>query len=115
MRDTAFLSRELSEQCEVVIRRFEDAWQGRLRPDLESYLPTTLTDDTRLLVELVHIDLDFRLRNGEPARVEHYLERYPLLKNDRDALLDLIVAEYNLRRHWRADVAAEEYPQRFPQ
>jgi hypothetical protein len=115
MRDTAILSREIPAECEAIIRRFEQAWQGQPQPDLESYLPSAQPVDTRLLFELVHIDLDFRLRKGEPARVEHYLERYLLQERDRAALLELIVAEYALRRHWQGEAALEEYLDRFPQ
>ena len=32
-----------------------------------------------LLVELVHVELELRLKAGEPARVEEYLRRYPEL------------------------------------
>ena len=32
-----------------------------------------------LLVELAHVDLEFRLKAGQAARVESYLDRYPLL------------------------------------
>ena len=35
-----------------------------------------------VLVELVHIDLECRLKTGEPARVESYLERFPELSQD---------------------------------
>ena len=61
-----------------MIRRFEDAWQGPARPEILAYLPTG-AGRTRLLTELVHVDLEYRLRAGEPARVEEYLARYPEL------------------------------------
>src|SRR5262249_19178280 len=52
---------------------------------------------------------------GEAARIEHYLERHPEVGEDRAALLELIVAEHELRRHWLADAGCEEYAKRFPQ
>jgi eukaryotic-like serine/threonine-protein kinase len=115
MRDGAFLSGEIPADWEAIVRRFERAWQAQGRPDIEEYLPAARPVNTRLLFELVHVDLDFRLRHGEPARVEAYLERYPPLGRDRAALLELIVAEYVLRRCWQAGAARDEYLRRFPQ
>ncbi|HVK18730.1 MAG TPA: protein kinase [Fimbriiglobus sp.] len=115
MSDSVFLADEIPAQCEEIIRRFEEAWRGPSRPAIESFLPTPWPGHTRLLVELVHIELDFRLRNGESALVEHYLERFPLLERDRDALLSLIAAEYTLRHRWQGGAETEEYGQRFPQ
>src|SRR5262245_5739926 len=115
MRDSSCLSDEIPAEWEEIVQRFEGAWRGKGRPDLEGYLPLPRPGDPRLLFELVHIDLDFRLRRGEPARVEHYLERYPLLGRDRAALLELIVTEYVLRRCWQGAPAPDEYLRRFPQ
>jgi hypothetical protein len=115
MHNAASRKGEIPSHSEGILKRFEDAWRGPERPDLESYRPTPRPGNTLLLFELVHIDLDFRLRHGEPARVEQYLERYPGLKQDRAALLELIVAEYTLRRCWQTAGTSEEYLQRFPQ
>ena len=43
-----------------------------------------------LLIELVHVDLLFRLRAGEPAQVESYLERYPELRLERGVVTALL-------------------------
>ncbi len=102
-------------ELEAALQRFEEAWQGPAPPLLDDYLPQPRAGDLRLLVELVHLDLDFRLRRGEAARVETYLERYPELGRERSALLGLIAAEYTLRRCWQAEPAAEEYLLRFPE
>src|SRR5262245_29273240 len=121
MSDMSGWNGEVRTECRVVLQRFEEAWRGPARPDLCDFLPAPAPGDTRLLFELVHIDLDFRLRHGEPARVEDYLRRFPELEQDRAALVDLIAAEYALRRCWRAagpqvgPVSPEEYLHRFPQ
>ena len=114
MHGTTILGDGLPAEYEAILRRFEVAWQGPRPPDLDDFLPAGGTIPTRLLVELIHIDLDFQLRKGEPARVEHYLEHYPFLERDRAALLELIVAEYSLRRQWQAEARPEEYLRRFP-
>jgi WD40 repeat protein len=101
-------------ECELVIRRFEDAWHGSARPDIGAYLVPAPPHPVRLLVELVHIDLEFRLRAGEGARVEEYVGRFPDL-GALEVLLDLLAAEFALRNRHGAPAAPEEYWGRFPQ
>ena len=65
-------------------------------------------------MELVHVDLEFRLKAGESARVESYLVRYPHLTKDSGTVLDLLEAEYELRRRREANFGLDEYARRFP-
>src|SRR5262249_43630376 len=97
-----------------VAERFEDAWQEGRRPSIDDCLPSEGPLRRLALRELVHTELEYRLKAGEPARVEEYLHRYPSLRSDQDAVLALIAAEYQLRRR-REEVAAAEYRQRFPE
>src|SRR3954470_3031450 len=85
-------------EFEDAIRRFETAWLGPARPEIGAYLPAGGAGHARLLTELVHVDLEYRLRAGEAARVEDYLARYPALADDAEVMLGLIAAEYELRR-----------------
>ncbi len=98
---------------EDAINRFEDAWQQGGRPAIDDHLGG---DEGRgaLLVELVHVDLEYRLKAGEPARVEDYLGRHPDLGRDRQAFLDLLAAEWRLRLRRDPSVNVEEYEERFP-
>ena len=66
MRDTAVLPGDLPAECEDVIRRFEEAWHGQGPPDIGSYLPTPRPGNTRLLVELVHVDLTSGCATASP-------------------------------------------------
>src|SRR6516165_4936291 len=75
------------------VRRFEDGWRQDPRPAIDAYLPVEGRLRARVLVELVHIDLELRLKAGETARVEEYLARYPELAGDRAVTLALIAAE----------------------
>jgi serine/threonine protein kinase len=102
------------DDFEDAIQRFEEDWRGGARPELVAYLPTA-AGDTRLLTELVHTDLEYRLCAGEAARIEEYLARYPELAKNRDALLELIAAEHEFRRRREPDLAPGEFFQRFPQ
>ncbi len=103
-----------SAAFEQVVGEFEAAWRGPDRPDIADFVPDPPAARPRLLFELVHIDLDFRLRRGEPARVEEYLERFPELEEDRDALLELVADEFVLSGRWRRQADPADYLRRFP-
>jgi serine/threonine-protein kinase len=102
------------EALERVVEDFEQAWQRGDSPVLPDYLPAEGPGRQELLVELIHTDLEFRLKAAMPVRAEGYLARYPELGQDRKATLDLIVAEYEIRRRREPGLAAEGYLQRFP-
>jgi eukaryotic-like serine/threonine-protein kinase len=102
-------------ELKEVVKRFEDAWHQVPRPEIDDYLPTCEPLRSRLVIELVHIELELRLKAGETAQVEEYLARYPELTDDRAIPLELIAAEYLLRRRRERDLAFDNYLQRFPQ
>lgn len=97
------------------VHRFEMGRREGARPALDDYLPTDEPQRSRVLIELVHIDLELGLKAGDAARVEEYLARYPELARDRAAVVELIAAEYTLRRRIEPGLALDEYRQRFPQ
>src|SRR5690242_15797561 len=100
-----------ADEFEDVIRRFEGAWHGPSRPEICASLPAG-AGRAPLLIELVHVDLEYRLRAGEAARVEEYLARYPELVDDRAAVLELIAAEHGLRRRREPGLALGEFLRR---
>jgi serine/threonine protein kinase/tetratricopeptide (TPR) repeat protein len=102
-------------RLESIIERFEIAWQQGQRPTLEDYLKGGDVEPRKLVVELAYVDLECRLKAGEPARVETYFERYADLAGDRSAALGLIQAEYQFRRRREPRLGPEEYLRRFPQ
>src|SRR5262245_50011369 len=97
------------------VMRFENAWSQGFRPIIDDYLPIDNPLRTRVLIELLHIDLELRLKTGEAARVEDYLAPYPELANDRSNLVKFIAAERDLRQRREPDLNLDEYLQRFPQ
>src|SRR5262245_20782100 len=97
------------------VKRFEEAWHQGPRPVIDDFLPTGDPLRGRVLIELVHIDLELRLKAGEPIRVEEYLARHPELASDRAVPVELIVAEHELRRRHEPGLALDEYLERFPQ
>src|SRR5262245_38070310 len=97
------------------VTRFDDAWRQTPRPVIDDYLPPGGRQRCRVLVELVHIDLELRLKAGEAVRVEEYLARYPELAADTSETVKLIAAEYELRQRGEPDLSLDEYLRRFPQ
>ena len=111
---TELTTQEWAER-ERIIRRFEADRRRGARPDLSDYLPEGVHLRRAVLRELVHTDLEYRLKDGEPARVEEYLARFPELKGDPEAELELITAELGLRRRSEPDLAMDEFWARFPE
>jgi hypothetical protein len=81
-----------------VVARFEHAWKSGKRPVITDYLPPEGRDRLALLVELIHTELELRLRVGEPARVEEYCDRYPEFAANHGAVQALLAAAADLRR-----------------
>lgn len=100
--------------CEELIKTFEEAWQRGPAPAIEGFLRVPGPARHALLIELVHVDLEFRVKAGEPARVETYLRDHPELADDRRALLELIAAEYELRQLHQGGASLADYRVRFP-
>ncbi len=73
---------EVWARLEPVLNRFEDAWQGGERPVLADYLAEAGVERLALLRELIHIDLEYRLKAGERARTQDYLNRFPEIARD---------------------------------
>src|SRR5262245_66519273 len=101
-RPDALLAREDWQEREEVLDRFEEDWRRGPRPELDDFRPVGPPDE-RLLAELVHTDLEYRLKAGEPARVEDYLRRYPELAADPDGGVGMVAGEVQVLRRREQD------------
>ena len=99
---------------EEILSRFETERKRGLQPAVEDYLPAVEGLRHRALFELVCTDLEYRLKDGEPARVEQYLIRFPELKGDPASELELIRAELIDRGRREPDLELNEFLRRFP-
>ena len=102
------------DSFESAVRHFEALWAQGQRPALEGLLPHDPAQRLPLLIELVHVELELRLKAGEPARVEEYLERFPELAGEAAVVRELLVAEYAQRARREPNLSAAEYVGRFP-
>jgi WD40 repeat protein len=106
-------SPRLDAESRGIIDEFEDAWLGG-RPDIAAFLDRHSGRPRLLLVELVAIDLENRLKRAERARVEDYVAQFPALGDDPACVVDLAAVEYRFRRRDEPGLDLEEYQRRFP-
>jgi hypothetical protein len=99
---------------EEIVEAFESAWQSGPRPRVEDFLEGDRVSRQVLLWELVHADLDHRLRAGETARVEDYMQRFAEIAANPERLAELIIAEFRHRKHLKQQANVDEYRERFP-
>jgi serine/threonine protein kinase len=99
---------------DLVVGRFQDAWNAGQRPVIDQYLPTGPDRRSLALVRLIAVDLHRRLTISEVARVEEYLQRYPELARDTQVVFGLIKTELTERRKTEPSLVLAEYFQRFP-
>ncbi|VTS00965.1 serine/threonine-protein kinase [Tuwongella immobilis] len=79
----------------------------------EAFLPADAPFAHR--VELLHAELQGRLRLGQEFRVEELVARYPVLSELPEILRELIFTEYRQRRRSDPGLELAAYQQRFPQ
>ena len=60
------------------------------------------------------MDQDLEWQRGENPSVEQYLQRFPVLSNQRDVILDLVCGEMRVVRACGQPIEVGEYVARFP-
>ncbi len=96
------------------LERLHEALHRGERPDLAGLVPAG-GPALPALLELAHAEIDFRLKQCEPCRVEEYLARFPALGADPDGVVGLILAEAKFRRRREPTLSRQEYLDRFPE
>jgi serine/threonine protein kinase/formylglycine-generating enzyme required for sulfatase activity len=108
-------SSELSDSTlHGIVDAFSQAWHDGQRPNIDDHLRELPSRRACLLLELAEVDLGWRLRAGEAARVEDYLQRYAELAASPEAVFELIKVEFANRCQREPNLAREEYRRRFP-
>ncbi len=106
----------LAEQLD----QFITAWDSETEPpDPGRFLPAGEPIRGLVLVELLKVDLEYRLERGVSVSLEQYLERFPELNVDESSVpgappCDLVYEEFHLRRAAGQTVDSAEYFSRFP-
>jgi serine/threonine protein kinase len=83
LEHVAALASAEARNLEQLVEQFELAWQSGQQPALDAYVPADPAHRRAVLLELVHTDLEYRLRRGELVSVELYLRRFPELEREQ--------------------------------
>jgi len=103
-----------SSNMTAVIDAYEGALRSNLDPNLEDYLPASGADRTSMLVELLHVDLELRLRRGQTASVQEYAKRYPDLLTRKSDVLNLLQKEIQWQNQMGNNLKISDYISHFP-
>src|SRR5262245_4954644 len=104
----------MSDPVDRLLDDFDAAWQGSSPPRLEDFVPPPGSPGrASVLLDLIHIDLERRLKRGDAVRVEEYLARYPELMGDESAVLGLMRTENELRQRATSAPTGRHEPARL--
>jgi serine/threonine protein kinase len=93
---------------------FDQGWDEGLLANRLGQIPPGSSWRLPALAEMVKIDLQRQWRRGRQVSLESYLEEFPELDSPGDVSVDLIQAEYEVRRQFGAPLTLEDYVRRFP-
>jgi hypothetical protein len=96
-------------------RRLWGLWRQGQKPRVEDFLGQAGIDEPGQILEVLLVDQAERFRLGEGVSAETYLDGFPTVRDNPEAAVDLIFAEYLLREEMGEVPTAEEYVCRFPQ
>jgi hypothetical protein len=95
--------------------RLWQLWRGGQSPDLDAFLAAAGPLAPAELAAVLRGDQAERWRAGRRMPAEDYLHGYPHLRDDPDAILDLIHCEFLLRERLGEPPDADEFLRRFPE
>src|SRR5688572_8899218 len=94
--------------------RFEDALRRGERPRIEDRLAEVGPAADSALPELVAVELDYRVRAGEPATAADYFVRFPRLLADPAAALRLVAVEFRAAKTHTPLLSEGDFRCRYP-
>jgi serine/threonine protein kinase len=110
----ADLSDDDRQVLESWLVEFDQRWDERLLASRVDRIPPGSSWRLPALAEMVKIDLERNWRLGRQVSLESYLKEFPELGSPGDVAVDLIQAEYEVRRQFGALLTLEDYQRRFP-
>lgn len=102
------------QSLESLMADFETAFREGQSPEIDDLLKSFSGDRSKAWMELMHTEIELRLRDEQPARVEEYVSRYPELQSRPDDLQDLLVTEFRVRSRYETSLSLTEYVLRYP-
>lgn len=111
---SAASSEDTARGLDSLLDRFDELWRQDTPTSIAEFAPHDHPQRDSLLFELALIDLEYRLKRGMGARVEDYIEAFPLLGRRDDWVLELAVSEYQQRQKSEPELALTDFVLRFP-
>ena len=108
------LSNEDRQELESWLVEFDQRWGEGLLSGRVNQIPPGSSWRLTALAEMVKIDLERQWQNGRRVSLESYLKDFPELGGVGDVSVDLIQAEYEVRRQFGVPATLENYSRRFP-
>lgn len=94
---------------------FDKSWSGtRLADQVRELPPPGSPLRLPALLEMVKIDMERQWQEGQRPTVDSYLAAYPELGRPDDAPVDLLHAEYEVRRQFEPATSIDDFAKRFP-
>jgi serine/threonine-protein kinase len=98
-----------------VAERLWRRWQQGGRPHVDAFLAGVGPLPPAELAAVLRVDQRRRWQAGERVRAETYLQRYPDLRADPEAAVDVIFNEFLVRERLGERPDPDEYLRRFPE
>ena len=89
-------------------------WQHGQEPDVFEFLAKSGQLEREELLAVLSVDQAQRRQRGQRVPVEAYVDRQPILANDREAIIDLLYREMLLQRKQGDTPSLEYFVLRFP-
>jgi eukaryotic-like serine/threonine-protein kinase len=102
------------ERLERIVEDFEDQWQSGECPKVADFLKRHGTERQALLTELLHVDVEYRVRSNKDIPFDHWMSDFPDLRANKTLFADLVAHAYSLTPPSRRFGNEEELIARFP-
>src|SRR5262245_23876422 len=99
---------------EAWLLEFEQAWDEKRLANSVRQLSRNARWRRAALIEMAKIDLERRWQAGRQVTVERYLKALPELGNADTVPVELLLAEYTVRRQFGAPCDPAAFEKRFP-
>ncbi len=108
-------SASTEDQLEAALLEFDENWTPERFEEIAAQLSNA---EPKLreaaLAGLVGIDLEKHWQQGDCRALEYYFARHPALGTRESVAVDLIFAEYEIRRQFKQPQTFAEFARRFP-
>jgi hypothetical protein len=95
--------------------QYHRSWQAERDEDgLERFLARRGKLSVAELVEVLLVDQRLQWESGYRPSVEQYLQRFPAVAGQREAVLELVYGEIRAARELGLPIKADAYAERFP-